>query len=351
MTSTNSQAEESTELATGFSDARRAVDEPDSQVHRAAHNGALLTTRPQGGSPSGRRASPWRPLSPGEAVSGTAYRVVRQRDVGGMGELYEVQDRAGGCAALKVLSARLQGRSDLVGRMVDEACALRHIRHDNLVRWIDGGVLGDGRPFVLTELLRGRTLRSHVDRCGAVSPPRARRWTAALLLALDAVHRYDLVHCDVKLDNVFLCVDGSIKLLDLGAAEPANDHRAPACLPPLGTPRYMAPEQVAGHGVDERTDVYAAGLLLAELLCGSWPFAVTPAATDPLAVQLAAHLPRLRQNAPDLLAVVGRAAAPAPEARYPNALAMARKVLSPTRRSGRRRPSGRAAVRLAASDQ
>jgi len=268
-----------------------------------------------------------------------------------MGEIYEVRDPMGAPAAMKVLSSSLQGRADLVGRMIDEACALRLIRHDNVVRWRDAGVLSDGRPFVITELLRGRTLRAHVAQFGAVSPPRARRWTVELLFALDAIHQTDLVHCDVKLDNVFLCVDGSIKLLDLGAAEPANDHRAPACLPPIGTPRYMAPEQVAGRGVDERTDVYAVGLLLAELLCGKWPFVASPTVATPLAAQLAGDYPQLSRNAPDLLAIISRAAAPEPEARYPNALAMARMVLSPTRRSGRRRPPGRAAERLAANDQ
>jgi len=269
-----------------------------------------------------------------------------------MGEIYEVRDARGDPAALKVLSSRLQGRLDLVGRMVDEGCALRLIQHDNLVRWLDGGVLGDGRPFVVTELLRGRTLRAHVEHCGAASPARARRWVVELLVALDAIHGCDLVHCDVKLDNVFLCVDGSIKLLDLGAAEPPSDHRAAPCLPPIGTPRYMAPEQLGGGGVDGRTDLYATGLLLAELLCGRWPFDATPETSPRLTTRLAVDFPQLARHAPDLLAVIGRAAAPAPADRYPNALAMARNVLSPTRRSGRRPPSARpAAERLAASDQ
>jgi serine/threonine protein kinase len=267
-----------------------------------------------------------------------------------MGEIYEVRDRQGRLAAMKVLSSDLQGRNALVGRMLDEACALRLIHHPNLVRWLDAGVLTNGRPFLVTELLRGRTLRAHLGLFGAVSPPRAQRWTTHLLLALDAIHGVDLVHCDVKLDNVFLCVDGTIKLLDLGAAERANSRHEGASLPPIGTPRYMAPEQLAGGDVDARTDVFAAGLLLAELLCGGWPFGDRPG-SDP-GTQVAAGHPRIARQARDLSAVVARAAAPEPDARYPSALAMARRVLSPPRRSVRAAPDCRSAVeRLLVSDQ
>ncbi len=267
-----------------------------------------------------------------------------------MGEIYEVRDGRGETAAMKVLSSNLQGRADLVGRMVDEAQALRLIDHPNVVRWRDAGVLDGGRPYVVTELLRGRTLRAHLRLCGPASPPRARRWIVALLLALDAVHQTELVHCDVKLDNVFLCIDGSIKLLDLGAAEQASDHRAATSLPPIGTPRYMAPEQLAGGGVDARTDIFAAGLMLAELLCGDRPQSAGPDSDgrpppDPLC-------PHFAEQAPDLLAVISRATATEPDARYPSALAMARKVLNPPRRAVRPATGWRTAdERLFVSDQ
>ncbi|MBI4705457.1 MAG: serine/threonine protein kinase [Deltaproteobacteria bacterium] len=208
---------------------------------------------------------------PGRWLAGAGYVVVRHLASGGMAEVYEARDlRRGRWCALKVLHARLVQRADFARRMQAEARALAASCHPNLVRFERAGTLGDGRPFIATELLVGRTLREELRRRGPVPLARALRWTGELLSGLEAVHRAGWVHCDVKLENAFLCEDGAIKLLDLGAAQsqkPAESRARSA----IGTPRYMAPELCACLPVDGRTDVYAAGLLLCELVCGTSP--------------------------------------------------------------------------------
>ena len=246
-------------------------------------------------------------------LAARGYALARQLGSGGMGEVYEVEDRvAGESVALKVLAARLADRPAMGARMAEEALALAQLRHPNVVALRAAGALPDGRPFVAMELLRGRTLDVLTRSSGPVLPFEAVRYVCALLRALAATHRAGLVHCDVKPSNVFVCDDGTVKLLDFGAAERAAPAPAPqagrwrcstlaergtvrpgiysparagevVCTtrwiervgsrPLLGTPRYMAPERRAGEPATARCDLYGVGLLLEELLVQGDPHA------------------------------------------------------------------------------
>jgi serine/threonine protein kinase len=246
-------------------------------------------------------------------LAARGYALARQLGSGGMGEVYEVEDRvAGESLALKVLAARLADRPAMGARMAEEARALGQLRHPNVVALRAAGALPDGRPFVAMELLRGRTLDVLTRSHGPVPPFEAVRYVRALLCALDATHRAGLVHCDVKPSNVFVCDDGAVKLLDFGAAERAALEPAPQAVrwrqstlaelgtvgpriysrartsevvgarvriermgsrPLLGTPRYMAPERRAGGPATARCDVYAVGLVLEQLLVPDEPHA------------------------------------------------------------------------------
>ena len=211
----------------------------------------------------------------GPALAGTPYAVVRRVGQGGMGEVYEAEHRAlGRRAAVKVLHQRHVDRPDLAARLRGEARLLGRLRHPNLVDVFDLGVTADGRPWFAMPLLFGRDLREELARSGCLTPERAASLVGQALAGLGAAHAAGLVHRDIKLENLFLEHDGTVKVLDFGIAKATSGGGAfrtdPATSP--GTPRTMAPEQCAREPVDSRTDLYAVGLCLYELLAGRGPF-------------------------------------------------------------------------------
>lgn len=212
-------------------------------------------------------------LWPGSRLEGTPYIVVRSIGHGGMGEVYEVEHVAlGRHFAVKLLHRSHLGRPDLLARMREEARTLAALQHRNLVEVFDLGSTRDGRVYFAMELLEGRDLRRELRRLGVLSVPAALSLVAQVLDGLEVVHGAGIVHRDIKLDNLFLCDDGSLKILDFGIAKrdrrgsPVTGHGI------LGTARSMAPEQHANGIVDARTDIYAAGLVLYELIAGRGPF-------------------------------------------------------------------------------
>ena len=222
--------------------------------------------RQDSGDPRGRTG--------GEEILDTPYVVLRLIGQGGMGEVYEAEHRRlGRRCVLKVLHRCHRGRLDLAARMRDEARSLAMLCHPNLVYVFDLGTTGDGRPFFAMELLRGRDLRAELSEVGVVGVPAALELVAQALDGLEAVHAAGIVHRDVKLENIFLCADGTVKLLDFGIAKVmgstlGHTERGVA----MGTPRSMAPEQCALGKIDPRADIYAIGLALFELIAGCGPF-------------------------------------------------------------------------------
>jgi serine/threonine protein kinase len=214
-------------------------------------------------------------LGPGDRVEPTPYHVVRRIAAGGMGELFQVfHPELGRHAALKVLHRRHAHRADLALRMRDEARMLAGLSHPSLPTVFDAGTLEDGRPFLVMELLEGNDLRRELARFGMLAVPSAIGLVAQALSALSVVHRASIVHRDVKLENLFLCADGRLKLLDFGIARSDEGARLgrTGCGVALGTPRAMAPEQHDAGSVDARTDLYAVGVALFELVTGRGPF-------------------------------------------------------------------------------
>jgi eukaryotic-like serine/threonine-protein kinase len=274
-----------------------------------------------------------------DPFEGSSYCALRRIAVGGSGEVYEAEHIAlGKHVAVKLL--RKGGEDAEEGemsmeRMRVEAQALARLRSPHLVNVCDWGHTADGRPFYVMDLLTGATLLREVGKRGCLPAPEAVGYVRQLLEGLAVAHRAGIVHRDVKLENLFLedAAEGArvLKILDFGIAkvlphatgvEPPSMRTGDGTI--LGTPRYMAPEQALGHPVDARADLYAAGVVLYELLTGRDPFYNVLGTARLLHAAVSREPPRPSQVAeqlidPALEDVVMRALAKRPEDRYGSA--------------------------------
>jgi serine/threonine protein kinase len=213
-------------------------------------------------------------LSPG-TIAGP-YVIRDHLASGGMGEVYRARDpRLERDVAVKVLATSEKVGSGGLVRFEREARATAALNHTHILTVFDVGT-HEGRPFLVTELLEGETLRSQLDS-GPLAPPAAVRLALQLARGVAAAHALRIVHRDLKPENVFITREGMLKILDFGLAKLRTafpkgsqaatlDASTPGQL--LGTLAYMAPEQARGGLVDERTDIFAIGVLLHEMVRG-----------------------------------------------------------------------------------
>jgi serine/threonine-protein kinase len=172
--------------------------------------------------------------------------------------------------ALKVMHADLARDEDFVNRFIGEAKSVARLSHPNVVSVYDQG--SDGHYLYLAmEYLPGRTLRDLLDERGWFEPREALRIMVPLLSGLAAAHAAGIIHRDVKPENVLIAPDGHLKVVDFGLARALTVSSQTRTGLIIGTVAYLAPEQVSGTGADTRTDVYAAGIVLFELLTGAKP--------------------------------------------------------------------------------
>ncbi|MCB9604045.1 MAG: serine/threonine protein kinase [Sandaracinus sp.] len=199
---------------------------------------------------------------------------------GGNGEVWSAEHPDYGAVALKLvcpLPGMEVSEAHLVDRLEREAELASRVDHPNVLRVIEHGVAPTGEAYLATELLEGQDLGEVVAREGRRSPESAVAIVDALLAALEAVHAAGIVHRDLKPDNVFLHVSGApertgLKLIDFGIARGEAGRKLTRTGTVVGTPHYLAPEQAMGREVDARTDLYAVGVILHELLTGRTPF-------------------------------------------------------------------------------
>ena len=264
------------------------------------------------------------------------YRLARVLGEGGMGTVYlGVQPAIGSRVAVKVLSDACASEPDLVERFFAEAKAVNLIRHENIVNVLDMARLPNNRPYIVMEFVGGRTLAAVLAE-GRPALGGVVQVMDEVLSALGAAHAIGIIHRDLKPENILITAEGHAKVLDFGVAKlaPGLQHdRSPRTQTGalLGTPAYMAPEQISGNGtIDARADLYAAGIVLFEAVCGVAPFR-----GEMLFDLMRAHVeqppPRPRDLRPDLSpafeAVILTALAKDPAARFPTAAAMAHALL------------------------
>jgi Tol biopolymer transport system component len=211
-----------------------------------------------------------------------------------MGEVYRAKDtRLGRDVALKILPESFAREADRLRRFEQEARAVAALNHPNILAVFDIGQ-HDGSPFLVSELLEGDTLRAALDN-GALPQRKTIEYGVQIAHGLAAAHEKGIVHRDLKPENIFITKDGRIKILDFGLAKLAQTfgsetnektmtaaHTAAGVV--MGTASYMAPEQVRGEGVDPRTDIFAFGAVLYEMLSGNRAFRRDTAAETMTAV-------------------------------------------------------------------
>ena len=222
-----------------------------------------------------------RRYSPGLAIPGTPYAVTSFIGCGAMGAVYEVEHRElQKTFIMKILHDDLVDVEDSVRRIKCECRFLARIEHPNIVKVTDAGLTTHGVPFFVMERLEGETLASRLRRRSKWPVREVMELSIGILDGLFAAHSLGIVHRDIKPSNIFLAESSGVKLLDFGIAKSmGTDASATASGIALGTPRYMAPEQVMGGQADCRSDLYALGIIMYELLAGQHPFshATTPA--------------------------------------------------------------------------
>lgn len=201
------------------------------------------------------------------------YKIIRKLGQGGMGIVYLALDtRLGRYVAWKVLPAHLAGDPEFQRRLLQEACAIAQVVHPHIVAVYDV-VTNPNECFLTMEYVDGASLRVMLSREKTLPLPQALRYAKQMASALAAAHQAQIIHRDVKPENVMITsATDEVKMVDFGLARLAEDANVTreGCV--VGTVSYMAPEQIRGQNVDGRTDLYALGVVLFEMLAGRPPF-------------------------------------------------------------------------------
>ncbi len=222
------------------------------------------------------------PLATGSRLG--PYEVLAPIGSGAMGEVYRAHDpRLGRDVAIKILPAIVSTDSERLRRFEQEARAAAALNHPNILAVHDIGS-ENGSPYIVSELLEGESLRDRLNS-GAVPVRKAVEYAVAIARGLAAAHEKGIIHRDLKPENLFITADGRVKILDFGLAKLAQAEPAPgsgSLMPTsaggttpglvLGTVGYMSPEQVRGQATDQRSDLFAFGAILYEMLAGRRAF-------------------------------------------------------------------------------
>jgi len=200
------------------------------------------------------------------------FQVLQELGRGGMGIIFQAQDKQlNEQVAIKILSPLLSHDPSNLDRLKREVSAARRITHPNVIRIHDISEL-NGLHFVSMEYFHGTNLKDHIRKTHGLSPSEAHVIAEQICDGLEAAHRQGVVHRDLKSQNIIINDSGDIKIIDFGLARTAQLEGMTATGLIMGTPEYMAPEQVAGKKVDERADIYSLGIILYELFTGRVPF-------------------------------------------------------------------------------
>src|SRR5947209_10214491 len=266
-----------------------------------------------------------------EETLGGRYRLLREIARGGMATVWEAEDTLlGRRVAVKRLHPQFEADPEFIARFRGEARAAASLAHPNIVPIYDvSDDRGPSSPYLVMELVRGGNLKEHIRAApgGSLSERETREVGAAIASALDYAHRQGIIHRDVKPQNVLLGDDGRPRLTDFGIAQAftatSGLTRTGAG---MGSVHYLAPELARGQAASPGSDVYSLGAMLFEMATGRVPFSGETELAVALAhVEQPPPAPRALNAAisPELEAIIQRALAKSPEARFPSAASLA----------------------------
>ncbi|MFT5144009.1 MAG: tetratricopeptide (TPR) repeat protein/TolB-like protein [Rhodothermales bacterium] len=200
------------------------------------------------------------------------FEILGELGRGGMGVVYRARDTVlTRDVALKFLPARIADNADSRERFIREARVVSHVDHPNICTIYDVAVDESGRSFIVMACYEGQTLRALLDR-GPMSQEQALDFFCQAASGLEVAHQHDVVHRDIKPDNIFITTSGQVKILDFGIAKALQDDSLTREGTRLGTLNYMSPEQARGLEADARTDIWSLGIMMYEMLAGRRPF-------------------------------------------------------------------------------
>jgi serine/threonine-protein kinase len=200
------------------------------------------------------------------------YQILKELGRGGMGIVFQAHDKQlNEQVAIKILSPLLSNDHEALERLKREVSAARRITHHNVIRIHDIAET-KGLHYVSMEYFQGENLKDYIKRTGNLSTMQAYQIASQICDGLEAAHKQGVIHRDLKSQNIIINSRNEIKLIDFGLAHTAHLKGMTATGLIMGTPEYMAPEQVSGNKVDERADIYSLGIILYELFTGKVPF-------------------------------------------------------------------------------
>lgn len=255
----------------GFRDVSARLSSIESRISMAPSSEGTMrpgTPPPSGAAPAGQDAAV---MSMVESSLRSRYKLESELGRGGMGVVYKAfDDQLDRPVALKFLGSLVDGSDEYKQRFVREAKAAAKVQHPNIISIYDIGT-EDGKAYIAMEYVEGPNLHKYLKRKGRLEPREAINVMGQACSALEAVHQAGIIHRDIKPDNILIAKGGLVKLMDFGLAK-AEGMRLTGTNVVMGTPCYMSPEQAMGKETDARSDIYAMGLVLHELLTGKTVF-------------------------------------------------------------------------------
>ena len=199
------------------------------------------------------------------------YKIIKKIASGGMADIYMGQDqKLNRKVAIKILSSNYAQDRSFVARFKREAQILAKLSDENIVQIYDWGQY-NGSYFICMEYIEGSSLKEIIERKGLIAPRAAARYAIKICEALEAAHKNNLIHRDIKPQNILITADNQVKVTDFGIAKHSLDD-ATKTLNIIGTANYLSPEQAMGKTIDHRTDIYSLGIVLYEMLTADLPF-------------------------------------------------------------------------------
>src|SRR5215471_4861042 len=260
-------------------------------------------------------------LFPPGTLLGARYRILRVLGEGGMGAVYQARDQElDRIIALKVIRPELAGNPGILQRFKQELILARNVTHRNVVRIFDLGE-AEGIKFITMEYVDGEDLRAVLKREGKLSPKDAVHIIEQVCRALEVAHAEGVIHRDLKPQNIMRDFQGRIVVMDFGLARSLDTSGMTQTGALVGTLEYMSPEQALGMELDQRSDLFAVGLILFELLSGKTPYKADTALASLMkrTQQPAARLSSVETAVPKVLSnIVGRCLERDPKMRYSN---------------------------------